>query len=232
MSARRVVLLRHGRSTSNAEGRFQGHHDVHLDEVGHAQAAAAAAVLAELLAAEASRDAVRVVSSDLARAVETAEPVVKALGVDLATDPALRERDAGNWQGLLRAEIAERFPDEFAAWTAGRDVAIGGGELLAQCWGRAEAAIRRHAESMDPAPDGAAQGALVVVGHGTSMRGGMMRLVGLLDGGPDDPVRYRMLGGFGNCHWAEVRASGSGAGSGWVLARFNVPLPASDGASA
>lgn len=214
MTAHRLVLLRHGRTASNAEGRFQGHLDVDLDEVGYAQAAAAAVVLGEWLAEETARGAVRVVASDLARAVQTAEPVAKILGVDVALDAALRERDGGTWQGLTRNEIAERFPQEFARWTSGEDLQIGGGESLAQCWMRCEAGIRGHAEAMDDE----LRGTLVVVGHGASMRGGMLRLIGLLDGGPDDVARYRALAGFGNAHWAEVTRSGPG----WVLARFNL----------
>ena len=81
MSARRLVLLRHGRTASNAENRFQGHLDVELDDVGLAQAAVAATYLGELLADAAARGAVRVVSSDLSRARQTAEPLAKALAI-------------------------------------------------------------------------------------------------------------------------------------------------------
>jgi probable phosphoglycerate mutase len=214
MTAHRLVLLRHARTDSNAEGRFQGHLDVELDDVGHAQAAAAAVVLGEWLAPDAARGAVRVVSSDLARAVQTAEPIVKVLGLDLTLDAALRERDGGTWQGLLRSEIAEAFPEEFARWTAGEDLQIGGGESLGQCWVRCEAGLLEHAEAV--ADD--LRGTLVVVGHGASMRGGMMRMLGLLDGGPDDVARYRSLASFRNGHWAEVIRTASG----WALDRFNV----------
>jgi probable phosphoglycerate mutase len=219
VSARRIVLLRHGRSTSNAEGRFQGHEDVPLDALGHAQARAAAAALAEHLAKEAARGAVRVVASDLARARQTAQPVATVLGIDLEEDAALRERYAGAWQGLFREQIAERFPQEFAAWIAGRDVPIGGGESLSQAWSRVEHALRRHAAVTDD------DAALVIVGHGTSMRGGMLRLVGLLDGGVQDPNRYRMVGPFGNCHWAELSRSGPDGAPVWALSRYNVPPP-------
>lgn len=214
MSAHRLVLLRHGRTASNAENRFQGHLDVELDDVGHVQAAAAASVMGEWLADDAVRGAVRVVSSDLARAVQTAEPIAKALGVEVGLDPALRERDGGAWQGLLRHEIAERFPDQFARWTSGEDLRIGGGESLAESWRRCERGIRAQAAAMDQE----LRGTLVVVGHGASMRGGMLRLLGLLDGGPDDVRRYRAFAGFRNAHWAEVRRSRSG----WVLDRFNI----------
>jgi len=214
MSITRLVLVRHGRTASNAQGRFQGHLDVDLDETGHAQAVAVAAWLAKSLADDAARGAVRLVSSDLARARETAEPIAAALGVELEQDAALRERDGGDWQGLLRSEIQERYPDEFARWITGEDLMIGGGESLGQCWQRFEAGLRRQIDA------GGAE-VLVVVGHGASMRGGMLRLVGLIGGGSDDLATYRRLGGFGNCHWAELTLR-SGA---WVLEAHNLRVP-------
>ncbi|MFN8081761.1 MAG: histidine phosphatase family protein [Kineosporiaceae bacterium] len=224
MSAARLVLLRHGRTASNAENRFQGHLDVELDDVGLAQAAVAAAYLGERLADAAARGAVRVVSSDLSRARQTAEPLAKALGVDLELDDALRERDGGAWQGLLRDEIQSRFPDEYGRWMAGEDLIIGGGESLGQCWVRCEGGIRRHVEAMTGEADG---GTLVVVSHGASMRGAMLRLLGLIGRGSSaeevarDLALYRTFDGFGNAHWAELGVRRSG----WVLERFNVSAP-------
>jgi probable phosphoglycerate mutase len=216
VTAQRLILLRHGRTASNAEGRFQGHLDVELDPLGHLQAAVAAEFLAEALADDVRAGAVQVVSSDLIRARQTAEPLVKALGVDLETDPALRERDGGTWQGLLRSEIEERHPEEFSRWMAGEDLVIGGGESLGQCWVRCERGMRRHSEAMDG-------GVLVVVSHGASMRGGMLRLLGLIGqpGGDCELAIYRSLDGFGNAHWAELERRRSA----WVLGRFNVSVP-------
>ncbi len=211
MTAARLVLLRHGRTPSNAEGRFQGHIDIALDETGHAQARAAAGALGAWLADDAARGAVRIASSDLARAVQTAAPLAEALGVSVKSDPELRERSGGAWEGLLRHEIAERFPEQFARWTAGEDVAIGGGETLDACWRRAEAAIARHAEAAGDTDT------LVVVGHGASMRGAMMRLLGLLDGSPGDVARYRAVEVFGNARWAVLKRR-----SGWQLSAFNL----------
>ena len=64
MTLRRIILLRHGQTDYNVEGRMQGHLDSHLTTAGHDQAAAAAPMLAEL-----APD--RIVSSDLRRAVDT-----------------------------------------------------------------------------------------------------------------------------------------------------------------
>ncbi len=216
MSAQRLILLRHGRTASNAEGRFQGHLDVELDALGHTQAAAAGEYLSGLLAGQARDGQVRVVASDLIRARQTAEPLVKALGVDLDTDPDLRERDGGTWQGLLRSEIEERHPEEFSRWMAGEDLVIGGGESLGQCWVRFEGGVRRYAEAMDG-------GVLVVVSHGASMRGGMLRLLGLIGrpGGERDLAIYRSLDGLGNAHWAQLDVRRAA----WILTAYNVSAP-------
>lgn len=214
MTAQHIVVLRHGRTASNVEGRFQGHLDVQLDDVGHAQAAQAAVTLGRRLALEAGTGRVRVVSSDLARAVETARPLAAALAVDLVLDPALRERAGGRWEGLHRDEIAERYPEEFTAWSAGEDIVIGGGESLGQCWARAGSGMQRQADEMDG-------GVLVAVGHGASGRGGVLQLCGLVGvpTEPDDLHRYRAIGVLGNCHWGELTRKKAS----WVLTRWNVP---------
>lgn len=100
-----LLLLRHGQSTWNAEGRWQGIADPPLTDLGREQARAAIPALAELgLSA--------VASSDLARAKETAEILADALGLPpVEVDSHLRERDVGEWSGLTSDEIAERWPD-------------------------------------------------------------------------------------------------------------------------
>ena len=105
-----ILLARHGETDWNAVGRWQGHTDRALTERGRRQAVE----LAERLAND-EIDAVY--SSDLLRAVETAEPVAKRLGLPLQTLPELREVDVGTWAGLTRDEVAERFPDGFRRWS-------------------------------------------------------------------------------------------------------------------
>lgn len=102
MRATRVLLLRHGQSTWNAKGRWQGQADPPLSGLGRVQAAAAANALGALDA---------VVSSDLHRAAETAAVIAGALGIGpVLADERLRERDAGDWTGLTRAEIETGWP--------------------------------------------------------------------------------------------------------------------------
>ena len=119
-----LVLVRHGETAWNAEGRVQGHLDIPLSPVGIAQARA----LGARLAGE-RFDAIY--SSDLARAFETARAVVGDRGPALIRDPLLRERNLGVLQAMTAEDAMHAQP---AAWTAfrGRDphAALSGGESL------------------------------------------------------------------------------------------------------
>jgi len=106
-----IILIRHGETAWNAERRLQGHIDIALNPEGQRQAT----VLAAALAGE-TIDAI--VASDLQRALATAQAVASTRAAQVQTDPALRERCYGGFEGLLYAEIAQRFPLEFARWQA------------------------------------------------------------------------------------------------------------------
>jgi broad specificity phosphatase PhoE len=98
----RILLVRHGESTWNADGRWQGQADPPLSERGQAQAASAASSIGTVDA---------VVTSDLERAAHTGAIIARILGIEpVLTEPRLRERDAGPLSGLTRDEIHERFP--------------------------------------------------------------------------------------------------------------------------
>jgi broad specificity phosphatase PhoE len=98
----RVLLIRHGQSEWNADGRWQGQADPALTDLGRHQALHASRSLGVVDA---------IVSSDLQRAAETAAIISSELGVGpLVLDPDLRERDAGEWSGLTRAEIERDWP--------------------------------------------------------------------------------------------------------------------------
>lgn len=102
----RVLLIRHGETDWNTTGRWQGRAPVPLNETGLEQSDR----LARYLAAQGPRlDALY--SSDLKRAVQTAEAVAASLGLDVRPEPRLREIDLGDWQGLTREE-AERWDGE------------------------------------------------------------------------------------------------------------------------
>jgi probable phosphoglycerate mutase len=111
-----TLFVRHGTTEWNEAGRIQGWAPVGLSESGRAEARRVADALAERHAIDA------VVASDLARTVATAEPIAAAVGVELETDPRLRERDFGVFQGLSSGDFFERFPG-FDLLENGRDAA-------------------------------------------------------------------------------------------------------------
>ena len=102
---KRLYLIRHGRTAWNAEGRYQGQTDVALDDEGRRQARA----LAERLRSE-PIDALY--TSDLQRASLTAAVLGEALGLVPVPDIALREIGCGLFEGVISAEIRERWPEE------------------------------------------------------------------------------------------------------------------------
>ena len=103
--ARRVLLVRHGESTWNAVGRWQGRADPPLSQVGEGQARAAAAALAR------HGPFAAVATSTLHRARRTAELIAAQASITLIPPiEHLIERSAGEWEGLMRIEIEERYP--------------------------------------------------------------------------------------------------------------------------
>lgn len=147
--------MRHAESTSNVSGRWQGQGDAPLSAYGEQQAVALAGRVESRLRAGWPLD--EVLASDLARAAKTGRTSFE----HLATDPAWREADVGAWEGLTRAEVAERFPHELAALAEGRrDVPLGGGESLDRFWGRIDAALAALRARLP------AEGRAVVFTHG------------------------------------------------------------------
>jgi broad specificity phosphatase PhoE len=200
---RRLLVWRHGRTDWNASGRFQGQLDPPLDAEGRAQAARTAPHLAAALRGQ---DVV-LVSSDLQRAVDTAAALAPLLGVPVRVDDRLREHGLGSWEGLTRDEVAERHPDQYQDWLAGRPVPGRGGEAQADVAARALAAVA----DLPPAS------VAVLVTHGGTAGRLMEALLGL---GPD---QRRLFGPLGNCHWSDL----SFQAPGWRLMRHNVSVPAS-----
>lgn len=213
---RRIVFWRHGRTAWNLESRFQGATDVPLDQVGLAQAHAAAPALARM-------DPTAIVSSDLVRARDTAQVLADLTGLAVRTDPALRETDGGAWQGRTRDEIVEEDPELFAAWVAGHDVRPPGGEARSEVVARVVESVGRHVAEL---PRG---GTLVVASHGGAIRGGIGGLLGLA------PEQWTALGVLSNCAWSvlsQLTLPGEPGGESvtrWRLEEYNAaaaPEPA------
>ncbi len=102
MDSTDLLVVRHGQSEWNAVGRWQGQADPPLSELGRRQAYVAAASIGAVDG---------IISSDLQRAVETAAIIAQQIGVGpVMVDERLRERDAGEWTGLGRAEIDKGWP--------------------------------------------------------------------------------------------------------------------------
>ncbi len=137
-----LLLVRHGETDWNADGRLQGQTDRPLNDYGRRQAQQ----LAETLETDKLE---AIYSSDLARARETAEIVGERLGLPVALDPDLREKDWGNWEGLTPVE---RDRVEFV------------GETTEAHQERTLRALRRIAERH------AGDRPVLVVTHGGSMR--------------------------------------------------------------
>lgn len=184
--ARRLVLARHGRTAWNLEGRGQGHTDVDLDETGHAEALAAAPLLA-------GYEPAVVWSSDLARARQTAQYVAKETGVEPVYDARLREVDLGERTGLSRAEFAARFPAEHTAHMEGRYVPVPGAETLEDVVARVRSALDELLGGLDAGATG------LVIGHGTSLKASVMALLGW----PADQAVA--LAALGNCRQAVLQ---------------------------
>jgi broad specificity phosphatase PhoE len=198
---RRLLVWRHGRTEWNATGRFQGQLDPPLDDEGRAQAARTAPHLAAGLQGTETV----VVSSDLQRAVDTAAPLAALLGLRMRLDERLREHGLGCWEGLTRDEVAERHPEQYADWMAGRPVPGRGGEAQAEVAARALAAVA----DLPPATTA------VLVTHGGTAGRLVEALLGL------GVEHRRVFGPLGNCHWSEL----SFQASGWRLMRHNLSVP-------
>jgi broad specificity phosphatase PhoE len=170
----RLLLLRHGQTEMSVQRRYSGHGDPELTELGHLQAAGAAARLAAVA------DVVAVLSSPLRRARQTASAVAEATGAPLAVRDGLIETDFGAWEGLTFDEARRRDPDLHRSWLGSEDVAPPGGESFATVGRRIEIERAAVVEEFPGAT-------VVLVSHVTPIK---MLLRDALQGGPG--ILYRL----------------------------------------
>ena len=172
-----ILLIRHGETAWNAGRRLQGHIDITLNEAGLAQAAALGQALAdEPLAA--------IIASDLQRAQQTAQAVADVKDLPVQADPLLRERCYGVFEGLLYADIAARYPHEYAQWQSRQiDAVMPSGERVAesfrQFYARANGAIACWAQRYDGQT-------IAIVAHGGVLECAYREAIGMALDSPRD----------------------------------------------
>jgi probable phosphoglycerate mutase len=110
-----LVVIRHGQAEGNTAHRLIGWSEVSLDEVGRNQADLIARRLRSV-------GLERIVSSDITRARQTAEPLANRLGLEIEPDRRMREIDNGAWTGLLPSEVHARWPEMWQSYIDGNDV--------------------------------------------------------------------------------------------------------------
>jgi broad specificity phosphatase PhoE len=168
---RRLLLVRHGVTTWNREGRFQGHRDPPLDPAGELEAR----LLAHRLVAE-EPDPIRIVTSPLQRAASTAALLADALRQagrppQMAQDARLMELGQGEWEGRTHAELVVSDPIRYSAWRAcGGATQPPGAESIEAALTRVAAALDELTGSVESEVESAP---LCLVSHG-----GILRLAG------------------------------------------------------
>lgn len=192
--ATRLIVLRHGETDHNRQGRFQGHADIPINEQGRVQAEAARQRLAGL-----HFDAVY--TSPLVRASATAR-IVRP-DASLVVDPRLMEINVGSWAGLTWAEVQAQMPDYEEKYADGVDFRRSPeGETLADVVARGHPALLEIAERHDG-------GTVLIVSHGLFLNRVLHSLLG---------VEGRVLGSITNAHHSEL---GHAHGA-WRLLAHNV----------
>lgn len=200
---KRLIVLRHGQTTWNESGRIQGSSDVDLNAAGLAQAKRAAVPLASL-------QPDMIVSSDLARALDTAQAVADLTGQEVRVDKRLRERAYGPWEGLTREEVQAAYPEEFAAWDARKPYELEGVETPTDVAARGGEALSDYASQPGDT--------VLLVSHGGLSRTAVGAFLGW------NFAQTGTVRGMDNCHWADLRAGRMG----WILAGYNIAeLPGS-----
>jgi broad specificity phosphatase PhoE len=163
MTIERILLIRHGETDWNMEGRWQGHENVPLNENGKEQARK----LAEYLA---MHPIGAVYTSDLPRAFTTAQIIAEGLGLEPLSDPRLREWHLGMFQGMTTSEVQQQYAAE---WNALRenylDYVVPKGESRRQMQARAYEAWQEIVNS-GTGPE------VAVVSHGGTLKMLLLKL--------------------------------------------------------
>lgn len=183
MGANRIILWRHGQTDWNLANRFQGHSDIALNDVGIFQAQHAARVLAGM-------SPTGILSSDLGRAVTTAQALADITGLKVRIDKDLRETHGGLWEGKTGAENRAEDFHNFIRWIDGDDNPAGTtGERRSEVAQRAVSVINKALEGKNDQ-------LLVFTTHGGTARcilGSLLQL---------PMTHWGVIGGLSNASWS------------------------------
>ena len=209
---KQIILWRHGQTDWNVENRFQGHSDIPLNAVGHYQVKQAAKILRDL-------EPTKIISSDLGRAIETANALATLVGLEVIEDVRLRETNGGKWEGKTGAQNRAMDYERFIRWIDGTDEPAGEiGERRSEVASRSTAAIFDHLDLSNRSKDER----LVVVTHGGTARCVLGTIL-------DIPLPgWGAIGGLANASWSVLDENRHFEQLRWILAEhnaFTIPEP-------
>jgi len=164
-----LLLVRHGETAWNREGRYQGHTDIALSDVGQAQVRALGQRLASLPIELA-------VASPLSRARATADAILAGRTITLELDAGLAEISHGDWEGQLATEVERSHAEMFGVWrtSPSRDAPAGpGAESLGDVEARAWPVLERTCARLGP------DDTALIVAHDAVNRVLICRVLGL-----------------------------------------------------
>lgn len=160
MSEPRLLLIRHGVTAWNREGRWQGRLDPPLSEDGRREAQ----LLADRMARDGDLRPARIISSTLARAAQTAAALADATGLQVEPEPRLMEIGAGEWEGHTHDELEATDGDRYHAWRRqASDARPPGGERIEDVVARVRGVLDAVEASAGPWP-------MALVSHGGILR--------------------------------------------------------------
>jgi len=163
----KIILVRHGKTVWNAEGRYQGKMDIPLNEEGKEQARRVGEALKEF-------PVKAVFSSPLSRCRDTAQEIAKHHGLEVQVKEGFKEIDHGEWEGMLASEVEEKYPELLKLWrTRPAEVKMPGGESLKDVYDRAVKAFEEVVSQFSP------EDLIVIVGHDATNKVLMCHLLGV-----------------------------------------------------
>ncbi|WP_456343079.1 alpha-ribazole phosphatase [Thermovibrio sp.] len=162
----KVILVRHGKTVWNAEGRYQGKMDIPLNEEGREQARKVGEALKGF-------PVKAVYSSPLSRCRDTAQEIAKHHGLEVQVKEGFKEIDHGRWEGMLASEVEREYPELLKLWKEKpSQVKMPEGESLKDVYDRAvkafEDVVRSHSD----------EDLIVIVGHDATNKVLMCHLLG------------------------------------------------------